>query len=86
MRKAGNDNLAVGSRRRLVFMDYNLYRYQQTLRKADEQMAQAIKKMHVGIYEWVLLKCSSSLEVKFILIQIFNNLIFYNLIIFWILK
>jgi hypothetical protein len=32
-------------------MDDNLYKYQQTLRKADEQMADAIKKMHVGVYE-----------------------------------
>ena len=51
MRQNGNDNLAVGSRRRIVFLDYNLYRYQQTLKRADEQMAEAIKKMQVGIFE-----------------------------------
>ncbi|PSN48742.1 hypothetical protein C0J52_08911 [Blattella germanica] len=55
VRKSGNDNLAVGSRRRMVFMDDNLYKYQQTLKKADEQMAEAIKKMQVGIYDrWLL--------------------------------
>jgi hypothetical protein len=43
--------LAVGSRRRIAFMDDNLYKYQQTLKKADEQMAEAIKNMHVGVYE-----------------------------------
>ncbi|KAJ9579599.1 hypothetical protein L9F63_004784, partial [Diploptera punctata] len=55
-RKSGNDNLAVGSRRRIMgFLEINLYRYQETLKKADEQMAEAIKKMHVGVYDrWLL--------------------------------
>ncbi|PNF42986.1 hypothetical protein B7P43_G09584 [Cryptotermes secundus] len=36
-------------------MDDNLYKYQQTLKKADEQMAEAIKNMHVGVYDrWCL--------------------------------
>jgi hypothetical protein len=51
VRRSINDNLAVGSRRRIAFMDDNLYKYQQTLKKADEQMAEAIKNMHVGVYE-----------------------------------
>ncbi|XP_021926488.1 adenylate cyclase type 2 isoform X2 [Zootermopsis nevadensis] len=55
VRRSGTDNLAVGSRRRIAFMDDNLYKYQQTLKKADEQMADAIKNMHVGVYDrWLL--------------------------------
>ncbi|XP_063240231.1 adenylate cyclase type 2-like isoform X2 [Bacillus rossius redtenbacheri] len=40
----------VSSRRRMAFMDNNLYRYQQTLKVADEQMAEAIRNMPVGVY------------------------------------
>ena len=51
VRRSGPDNLAVGSRRRVAFMDDNLYIYQETLRKADEQMDEAIKNMHVRVCE-----------------------------------
>jgi adenylate cyclase len=46
-----SDNLAVGSRRRIMFVDDNLYNYKETLGKADEWMDEAIKKMPVGIYD-----------------------------------
>ncbi|KAJ8865994.1 hypothetical protein PR048_033518 [Dryococelus australis] len=43
----------INSRRRMAFMDNNLYRYQQTLKIADEQMAGAIRNMPVGVYQWM---------------------------------
>ncbi|XP_069698199.1 adenylate cyclase type 2-like isoform X2 [Periplaneta americana] len=66
VRRSATDNLAVGSRRRFVFMDDNLYKYQQTLRKADEQMAEAIKNMHVGVYDrWLLREAINPLCLTF---------------------
>ena len=51
MRRSGPDNLAEGSRRRVAFMEDSLYIYQETLRKADELMDEAIKNMHVKVCE-----------------------------------
>jgi len=51
VRRSVTDNLAVGSRRRIAFMDDNLYKYQETLRNADERMDEAIKNMRVGVCE-----------------------------------
>jgi len=46
-----SDNLAVGSRRRIMFVDDTLYKFKETLRKADEQLEEEIKKMPVGVCE-----------------------------------
>jgi len=51
VRRSITDNLAVGSRRRVVFVDNYLYTYQETLRQVDAQMDEAIKNMPVGVFD-----------------------------------
>jgi hypothetical protein len=45
------DSLAVGSRRRIAFTDDNLHKYQEALKKADEQMDEEVKNMRVRVCE-----------------------------------